>query len=30
VFANMKTREGLDDIIAFIEGEGMLEPAIAG
>jgi urease accessory protein len=30
VFANMKTREGLDDIIAFIVGEGMLEPAIAG
>ena len=24
VFANMKTREGLDDIIAFIKREGML------
>ena len=24
VFANMKTRQGLDDIIAFVEREGML------
>ncbi|HOP18143.1 MAG TPA: GTP-binding protein, partial [Gammaproteobacteria bacterium] len=29
VFANMKTREGLDTIIAFIEREGMLQPAMA-
>ena len=28
VFANMKTREGLDTIIAFIEREGMLQPAM--
>jgi urease accessory protein len=29
VFANMKTRQGLDDIIAFIEREGMLPAAKA-
>ena len=29
VFANMKTRQGLDQIIAFIEQEGMLQAAQA-
>ena len=29
VFANMKTRQGLDTIIAFIEREGMLQSAMA-
>jgi len=29
VFANMKTRQGLDQIIAFIEREGMLQAAQA-
>ena len=29
VFANMKTRQGLDEIIAFIEREGMLRAAKA-
>ncbi|MCB1785424.1 MAG: urease accessory protein UreG [Chromatiaceae bacterium] len=29
VFANMKTRQGLDEIIAFIEREGMLQAAKA-
>ena len=29
VFANMKTRQGLDAIIEFIEREGMLAPAAA-
>jgi len=29
VFANMKTRQGLDEIIAFIEQEGMLQAAQA-
>ena len=30
VFANMKTGDGLDEIVAFIEREGMLVPAAAG
>jgi urease accessory protein len=25
VFSNMKTKQGLDDIIQFIENEGMLQ-----
>ena len=29
VFANMKTRQGLDTIVAFIEREGMLQSALA-
>ena len=29
VFANMKTRQGLDTIVAFIEREGMLQSAMA-
>jgi urease accessory protein len=27
VFSNMKTGQGLDDIVAFIEHQGMLDPA---
>jgi len=29
VFSNLKKSEGLDDIIRFIETEGMLKPAAA-